>query len=167
MMLDQKDIAIIQDMLDSMASSIESSIESSIGMRIKKTEDSILEKVERYRNELQEQIEKNRRELQEQAEKTRNELQEQIRTLDLSIERVDERLKKTEILISDAMRRHTNESVQRFEKVERNMDHMSQQLDLLIQKMNNINRIISIVENMQKETEGHREKIEKPEQETA
>ena len=117
MMLGRKNITIVQNMLDSMASSIETSIETSIGMKIKNTEDSILEKVEGYRNELQEQIEKNRRELHEQTEKSRNELQEQIRTLDLSIDkRIDERLKKMEIIISGAMRRHTNKSVQRFEK---------------------------------------------------
>ena len=95
--------------------------------------------------------------------------------MDLSIDkRIDDRLKKSEIFLLDEIERNRNEVESHFDRLEKKMDQMNCQIGTLQAGMDNANRVLAMIPNLQKsvedqkmEMEDHRKRIERLEQKTA
>ena len=154
-MLEQKDLDILKNMLETVMKGTEESILGKVDEKLGKTEESILEKVDEKLLKSEESI---LEKVDEKLGKTEESILEKVdeklgKTEESILERADKKLLKSESLVLDEVERTRKILEKQIEKVQKNLDEINQYYKITKLENDNTSLVLKLIDELFKRIE--------------
>ncbi len=139
-MLEQKELDVLKNMMESVLEKSEESILSKVDERLEKSEESILSKVD-------ERLEKSEESILSKVDERLEKSEESI------LSKVDERLANSENLLLEEMERTRSTLDTKIERVQKNLDELSQHYRITKLENDNMALLLKMIEGLTRRVE--------------